>query len=829
MLAVLLGLIPAVFVPAQDAGAGEWYQGKTIQEIVFAGLRNVKESELEGIVEPFVGMIFSDEVFWEIQGRLYALEYFEFINPSALRADDFGDGVVLRFEVTERPKISRINFTGNSRLRRNELLDVITLKVNDLVNQAKLRIDEEAVRAKYVEKGFPDAKVRSETRQVSDGTMQVNFFIDEGEKIVIRDIRFEGNTVFSTRALRGRLSLKVKNLINDGAFQEAKLAVDQTAITQYYHDRGYIDAQVTDVVRNMVRNNKGENNLTIIFRIYEGRIYTFGGITFEGNEIFSTEQLAKLVYSKTGETANGRRIEADLQRIMDLYYENGYIFNTIGREEVRDADRGIISYHVPIVERGRAHIENIIIRGNEKTKTEVILREIPLEPGDVFSKTKVMEGLRNLSNLQYFSVVVPDNPPGSTDSLMDLIFNVEEQPTTDIQFGLTFSGTADPDAFPISGMVKWNDRNFRGSGNMLGAEVMASPDNQGFTLSYTHRWILGLPLSGGFDFSLRHAQRLGAMSNPFYPFNGDETYAFPAGFWSYSEYDDEGKIPSDEYLMTYEQWYFSVGFSTGYRWSTFLGNLGLGGGVRVGLIYNSYDAGLYRPFDPTLREDNNRLTPANSFSTNVYLDQRDVYYDPSEGYYGIQRFGIFGILGMEREHYLRAETKAEYFYPLLRLPITDNYTFKAIFGIHTGVSFIVKQAFRDLRIENTNKFSVDGMFIGRGWSNEYNRKGLALWENWAELRFPIVPNILAWDFFFDAAAVKETPEKFFKSFSIDDMRFSFGGGLRFSIPQFPFRFSLAKRFRTEGGDFKWVRGAIGSNSNPASGIDFVISFALSSY
>ncbi|MDR2158807.1 MAG: outer membrane protein assembly factor BamA [Treponema sp.] len=828
-LAVLLVLSQAGFASAQETGSGEWYQGKPIQEIVFTNLKNVKESELEGVTEPFIGTIFTDEVFQEILGRLYALEYFEFINPSALASDSLGSGVILRFEVTERPKISRINFTGNSHLRRNELLDTITLKVNDLVNQAKLRVDEEAVRAKYVEKGYPDVKVRSETRPVNDGTMVVNFYIEEGEKIVIRNIRFEGNTVFSNRALKGKLSLKVKNILNDGAFQEAKLAADQAAITQYYHDRGYIDAQVTDVVRNMIRNNKGENNLTIIFRIYEGRIYTFGGVTFEGNEIFSTEQLSKLIYSKVGETANGHRIETDLQRVADLYFENGYINNTIGREEIRDSGRGIISYRIPIVERGRAHIESISVRGNEKTKTSVILREIPLEPGDVFSKTKVMDGIRNLYNLQYFSVVAPDTPQGSADNLMDLVFNVEEQPTTDIQFGLTFSGTADPEAFPISGMVKWNDRNVRGGGNMMGAEVIASPDNQGLTLSYTHRWILGLPLSGGFDFSVRHAQRLGATTDPNYLFNGDETYAFPAGFKSYAEYDDAGKIPPDEYLMTYDQWYFSLGFSTGYRWSTFLGNLGVGGGVRIGLIYNSYDAGLYRPFDPTLREDNNRLTPSNSFYTNVYLDQRDVYYDPTKGYYGIQRFGIYGILGSEREHYLKADTRAEYFYPLLQIPITDNYTFKTIFGIHTGVSFIVKQAFRDLRIENTNKLSVDGMFIGRGWSNEYNRKGLVLWENWAELRFPIVPNILAWDFFFDAAAVKETPTKFFREFSIDDMRFSFGGGLRFSIPQFPFRFSLAKRFRTEGGDFKWVKGAIGSNSNPASGIDFVISFALSNY
>ena len=114
--------------------------------------------------------------------------------------------------------------------------------------------------------------------------------------------------------------------------------------------------------------------MIITFRISEGRIYTFGGITFEGNAIFSTGQLAALVTSKNGETVNARRVEADLQRVADLYFENGYIFNTIGREENRDTANGIISYRIPIVERGRAHIENIIIRGNEKTRTEVILR-----------------------------------------------------------------------------------------------------------------------------------------------------------------------------------------------------------------------------------------------------------------------------------------------------------------------------------------------------------------------------------------------------------------------------------------------------------------------
>ncbi|MDR0877506.1 MAG: BamA/TamA family outer membrane protein, partial [Treponema sp.] len=217
------------------------------------------------------------------------------------------------------------------------------------------------------------------------------------------------------------------------------------------------------------------------------------------------------------------------------------------------------------------------------------------------------------------------------------------------------------------------------------------------------------------------------------------------------------------------------------------------------------------------------------------LDQRDIYYDPSNGYYGVQRLGVYGIFNNEREHYIRSDTKAEYFLTLFNLPVTENWSFKAVLGLHSGLSLIVKQPHdRDKlipSIEEANMLSVDGMFIGRGWSNQYHRYGLTLWENWAEIRLPLVANVIAWDFFFDAAGV-EGPEdqgKYFQGFSMDDMRFSFGGGIRFTIPQFPFRFSLAKRFRTENGNFKWEKGAIWSDDNPNSGVDFVISFALSSY
>jgi len=819
-----------------------WYEGKPIKDINFVGLRHVRSAELEGLMEPYKGRPFEDSLFWEIQGKLYALEYFDLINPTIVPADFTRTEIIIRFTVTERPTVGRINFVGNSGLRRNELLDTVAIKVSDVVNQAKIHVAEQAVINKYLEKGYPDIAVRSETRATSESSITLTFHITEGERVSIQEFRFEGNKIFSTRTLRGQLSLRAKGVGNSGAFQEAKLITDRAAITRYYHDRGYIDAEVVDVTREMTRDAKGNNRLILTFKIYEGRIYTFGGVTFEGNLIFSTEQLSALIRSKPGDTINAGRVEADLQRVADLYYENGYIFNTIGREERKDPAAGVVAYHVPVIERGRAHIENIIIRGNSKTRTSVILREIPLEPGDVFSKTKVMEAWRNLMNLQYFTMVAPETPPGGADGLMDLIFVVEEQPTTDLQFGLTFSGSADPEAFPISGMIKWNDRNLRGTGNQLGAEITGTFDSASFSTNYNHRRIFGLPLTAGFDFTVQWNERLAAMDNapPF--FNGDEEYAFPDGFASYDEYLYASKLPPKEFLMKYRQWYLSVGLSTGYRWSTPIGSVFLGGGIRTGYVLNTYDGSIYRPFDPALREGNNMWRPKNSFWTTLSLDQRDLFYDPSKGYYLYERFGIYGLLGeIEREHYLRSDTKAQQYVTLINVPVTEKWNFKVILALHSGMSFIFKQPGRDTDsftpvMEESNKLAVDGMFVGRGWSGEYRVKGLVLWDNWVELRLPLVQNLLAWDFFFDAAGVEgsEGIQGYYfginnqgkRNFTMANMRFSFGGGLRFTLPQFPFRFSLAKRFRVIDGEIELQPGSMFRSENPRSGVDPVISFAI---
>ena len=205
--------------------------------------------------------------------------------------------------------------------------------------------------------------------------------------------------------LRRQLKSKKQGLFNSGIFQESFLEEDKAGIIKYYSDSGYIDVRITDVVIDEVEKkdeNDTTNRITITFYIDEGELWLFGGFSIEGNALFTDEELLKNIKSKVGENINSSQIQSDILAISDLYYNEGYIYNEIIPKENRDEQNNTISYEIMINEKSRAHIENIIIKGNEKTKDGVILRELPLEPGDVFSKSAVMQGLNNLYNTQYF-------------------------------------------------------------------------------------------------------------------------------------------------------------------------------------------------------------------------------------------------------------------------------------------------------------------------------------------------------------------------------------------------------------------------------------------
>ncbi|MCM1320559.1 MAG: outer membrane protein assembly factor BamA [Bacteroides sp.] len=789
-------LCAAVSVFAQTSDT--WYYGKILRDITFEGLENVKKTDVSAVTAKYIGKPFSDELYADLLTRLYALEYFEDdIVPVALPADAKRENVILKFTVKELPVVTGIKFSGNSLIRKAELEDAVHVKVRDIFNRAKAAADERNIRDLYLSKGFTNVKVSFSEERTEDG-IKLNFVIDEGYSTVIKTIQFEGNQFVTDKTLKGEMELKEISLFNKGAFQEARLEMDKQAVLAYYQNRGYADAAILDVRRDVFRNEaKKREELTLTFVVREGVTYTYQGIAISGNTLFSTETLTNLIKLKPGSVYNHARVQEGLMAIADLYYENGYTSNQFIPQTVKDGKLHQIEYTLTIIEHSRSHVESIILRGNVKTKDYVILREMPVQSGDIFSKAKVTTGLRNLYNTQFFSTIVPDIQPGSENNLVNLILNLEEQSTTSIEFGVTFSGVQEPGSWPVSLFLKWQDSNIFGSGKTVAASITASKDTQAFDLSFSDSWLFGLPVSFSIAAGVEHTHST-ALQKKYLP----------------------GGINVTDYYFDYEDWTNTLSVSLGRRWIPDFAILSWTGGIKFSLLRDIYDTDLYVPLDSTLSENSHAWGISNSVWTAFSVDNRDINYDPSKGWFASQRLTWTGLLPVESQYFLRSDTKLEGYLTLLDFPVTKTYNLKFVLSAYSGLSFLVPTP--NTKLSSTNKLYIDGMFNGRGWTTIYKTKGQAMWSNIIELRCPVVKGVLSADFFFDAVALKSKAAEVWSSLTLNDFYFSFGPGFRFTIPQFPLRFLFANTFRIQDGEFLWQ----GKESGSGPEWQFVLSFNL---
>jgi len=810
---------PEASSPAEAApAAADWFWGKPIAFVQWDGIVHADKRELDSATKPYIGKNFTEELWMELQSKLYELDWFEKIDPTAVPSDATKTGVTIKFTVTEKPAIETVHAAGNSGIKSGDILDAVTEKAGDIYNQSKSRVDELAVRRLYLERGYPDATVSSSSSPgKSKNTVLLNFSIVEGSQVAVREIRFTGNTAVSSQALKGKLSLKESGFLQNGAFQESKLEDDKKTIVDYYKSRGFIDASVEDVVRSYEKDAKTSKNwLVLTIALKEGKQWFFGGISFEGNNIFSTEKLASYVSEKPGSILNYTKLSQEKAKIDDLYYESGYIFNEITLHDVRDEEKLSVSYTVKIVEQDRAHIESIAIKGNKKTKDFVLYRELPLEVGDIFSKAKIMEGLRNLYNLQYFSAIDPQMFPGSAENLMNLVISVEEQSTADIQFGITLSGLGgDPNAFPLSGLVKWDDRNFLGNGTDFSIESNFGFNAQTLTFGYSDRFLLGKRFSGGINLALSHKILTTGQDSiaPLFDDGVPDPYTAPiSGGYSLSS------IPA-AYLMPYEDWAVSLGFSTGYSLRTPVGDLGFGGAVSFGIGMQTYDHGRYRPATSSLREYDGQWRLGNKIIARGYINDLDLSYNPSKGYYASERLTLAGLLPdpLESQQYFKTESRIEAYTKLFDIPIFDKWNWKMVLGAHSSFSTLDKKPGSPLEVTN-DWLTLDGIFNARGWNVLLGFQGTRMWENWVELRMPIFEQFLWLDGFFDAAALQtqgglvnmnqaapgsDFSKPSFAKLGWDNIAMSLGFGLRFSMQQFPFRVYLAERFVFDGTNVDW--------------------------
>lgn len=847
---LVLGLWTAV-LPAAAQTPADWYLDKPITDVRFDGLVTVQRSDIEGVTRPYIGKKFTTTLYDELFLAIDALDFFDTasISGSTIKANDEGTAVILLFKVTEKPVVDAIDFSGNEKLRSGELQGLLTAKKGDLINLTKIRNDEQAIEVYYRDRGFLDISVSSVVEDIDAKRTKVLFKINEGIQNAVKTLEFQGNAFASTSTLRGLMETKAQSFFDNGLFKEAAFTKDLRAIETYYWNHGYIDARIVDVQRNVSFDEVSDRNvLHLVLTIKEGDSLLFGGFTFRGNHIFSSETLQALVRQPTGKTISKERLESDYQRVVDLYLENGYIFNNITRQETRQGNT--VQYTIDIVERPRAHIENILVKGNTKTKDKVVLRELPVEVGDVFSKAKIVSGIRNLYNLQYFGTVAPETPQGSADGLMDLVLNVEEGKTADISFGLAFSGTSD---FPISAQIKWADRNFLGNGQTIGIDSTLSPFNQTLNLSFTENWFLDQRMTLGGQLGFTHATNSKIDQDVLGPTYSDEEipdpyrdneYVFSEttsyGGLTYSAGDlfpgdPNGTTSSQSNIsyyklvtrysydlangnvkknaqMQYDSWQFTLGVNTGYSWYTAWGRFGLGTGEKSTLQLVTYDQQIYRPANKSLRDNLDQWQLSNQWWTKGSYDTRDLVYNPNNGFLASETVTFGGGFLGGTTHFTRFDTRAENYWKFVSWPLADTYSLDLVLKVRSSFSFLLPSLGGPgkLIVQPVDELYIDGMTSGRGWG--YQTGGKATWTSGVEVRTPVpfVGQLLWIDTFIDQSVLIDTAETINTNpFAIPlvSQKLAWGTGLRIVSPQFPLALYVAKPFQLDnGGRLTWLPG-----------------------
>jgi outer membrane protein insertion porin family len=414
-------------------------------------------------------------------------------NVSIFASKVEGDKIWLTIELTERPRLTKYVIEGVNKTKQGEIEDKIELIRGKVLTDVVIKNAELSV-VRYMEsKGYLNAKVKvvQQNDTILRNSAYLKISIEKGQKVKIRNIRFEGNENFTSAKLRGKFkntgvipkfSLPTElitkgskliwppNLIkfisspkkiskdefreymathvNLNFFKSAKYVKsdfeeDKETLITFYNSKGFRDAEiVADTIYDI--SNKYMN---IDVTINEGNKYYFRDIEWTGNYIYNEEQLSRILGIEKGDVYDIDLVNKKLNfnptgpDISSLYMDDGYLFFSINPVEI-GVYQDSIDLEMRIYEGSQATIDKIIISGNDKTNDHVILRQLWTQPGDKFSRAQIIRTQRELSQLGYFDPeqVNPLPIPDPVNETVDIEWQLVERSNDQIELSGGWGG-----------------------------------------------------------------------------------------------------------------------------------------------------------------------------------------------------------------------------------------------------------------------------------------------------------------------------------------------------------------------------------------------------
>ncbi len=751
-----------------------------IAEVRFQGIKATSTNDMLNIVQLRPGDTFSQDSLNYALKDIFAMQRFKTVN---LDVRNTAEGAVITFIVVEESLIDKIIFEGVSRFKGSKLKKEIDLKEGIAYRDALVRAAVFDLKQYYEGEGNLEAKIsyRLEPIKQLPGQYDLIFEISEGSKIVVRDVIFTGNNSFKASKLKKLLKTKEKLWIfRSGVLKEDEFLRDKDLLTAFYQENGYMDVVISNFEWKIedikTLNKKGEvtkvtRGIVLYINIDEGDIYTVGDFSFEDNTIFSDVELMKFIDLEKGDVYNRTRVEQSRALIYKTYADRGYLFaNISGVQEKRDGN--IIDTTFVVFEGARAHVENINVRGNNKTLPGVIKRYIQIKEGELYVNNKLEQSFNRLQQTQFFSDVKIEPSPGSAEGLVNIDFVVTEGQTGMIEFLVGYGTTSG-----FSAGIKLSERNFLGRGLQMSIRADWGEFRQLAEFTFTEPAIMNTPFSISFV--------IGVFNTIFTDMPTDENRD---GVIDGTDFDyinrPEDILNSFESDYEYTRLSFRIGLAAGVQFAVYW-NANLGYEIN---IFKDYKSNFAVPviFDGKWKVDTGLMdslkagwTVQSSLYTTLRFNNTDGGLWPTKGI-NTALFLSFsgGALGGDI-HFLNMTASFDYYLkPFWEVTLAFHYDMAFLFPQIGG-----KFSYRDANLMN-----FDGVYKMRGWLR-FLARGEALSYFSIETRIPIwqfIGAVLFWDY----GAIFSEYESF--SWKRQDYIMSFGLGLAINLPVLPIRLYAAR-------------------------------------
>lgn len=470
---------------------GELYQKKIITDIAVTGNKRVEADAVLKIIATKTGDIIKPDIISKDLKKIYTMGYFDNV---IVKKETHDNGIKVIFEVTEKSSVRKIKFKNNSIYKTEELADIVGTRTGSILNIHKLNSDVNRIKLMYTEKNYHNCFISYEIIPLEHSQADIVFVVEEGDKVRVEKITFEGNKHFSDKKIKNEMETEEKGffsiLTSSGNLNETEVQNDVVRIESLYKNNGFIDTKVSDPTIDI-----GEESISIHFKIEEGFQYKVKSVDLTGDLIVTREELLEKLQSRENELYNRENIRKDILSISDIYSNTGFANVDVAPLVKKNDQEKTMTITYSIKKGEPVYFNRINISGNLKTRDKVIRRELKIIELDRYSKENIQKSYKNLNRLDYFGEMEVNPVKTADKNKIDLDIRVVEKQTGALSLGGGFS--SEDGAF-LSGSVQ--EKNLFGNGQTLGFSAKISSESVLYNINFYEPYINDSKISGGVDF-----------------------------------------------------------------------------------------------------------------------------------------------------------------------------------------------------------------------------------------------------------------------------------------------------------------------------------------